>query len=262
MTTLLTPAYRLTVGHRVVDTTVEPKASATTDLIVTLDLDAWLDTAVLYLGQVGGLSPALDDEATVELGYADDGGFTQVFDGYVDVVEPGLLTRRITAASPARALARLFLDQTYEGQTAGAIVTDLAGQVNIGLATIDDGITFPAYVIDSKRPALAHIRDLAALSGVDAYTDSDGKLVFQAFTAGNIVHDVDYAKQILALEVDRSRTKTGVPEPAMPAEEEKSLMSQPHASAPAVPVGLSPHALTATSVPAHRSTSSARICFA
>jgi len=80
MTTLLTPAYRLTVGHRVVDTTVEPKASATTDLIVTLDLDAWLDTAVLYLGQVGGLSPALDDEATVELGYADDGGFTQVFD--------------------------------------------------------------------------------------------------------------------------------------------------------------------------------------
>ena len=203
MTTLLTPAYRLTVGHRVVDTTVEPKASATTDLIVTLDLDAWLDTAVLYLGQVGGLSPALDDEATVELGYADDGGFTQVFDGYVDVVEPGLLTRRITAASPARALARLFLDQTYEGQTAGGIVTDLAGQVNIGLATIDDGITFPAYVIDSKRPALAHIRDLAALSGVDAYTDSDGKLVFQAFTAGNIVHDVDYAKQILALEVDR-----------------------------------------------------------
>ena len=172
MTTLLTPAYRLTVGHRVVDTTVEPKASATTDLIITLDLDAWLDTAVLSLGQVGGLVPALDDQATVELGYADDGSLGQVFDGYVDVVEPGLLTRRVTATSAARALARLFVDETYEGQTAGAIVTDLAGRVSVDTATVDDGIIFPAYVIDSRRPALAHIRDLAALSGIDVYVDS------------------------------------------------------------------------------------------
>jgi hypothetical protein len=203
MTTLLTPAYRLTVGHRVVDTTVEPKASATTDLIVTLDLDAWLDAAVLSLGQVGGLVPALDDHAVVELGYADDGSLSQVFDGYVDVIEPGLLIGRVTVTSAARALARLFVDETYEGQTAGAIVTDLAGRANVDTASIDDGITFPAYVIDSRRPALAHARDLAALSGTDAYIDSDGKLVFQAFTTGNVIHDVDYAKQILALEVDR-----------------------------------------------------------
>ena len=203
MSAPLTPAYRLTAGHRVADTTVEPKASALTDLVVTLDLDAWLDTAVLSLGQVGGLAPTLDDQATVELGYADNGGFTQVFDGYVDVVEPDLLTRRVTVTGAARALARLFVDQTYEGQTAGAIVTDLAGRASVDTASIDDGITFPAYVVDSRRPALAHIRDLAALSGTDAYTDSDGKLVFQAFTTGNVIHDVDYAKQILTLEVDR-----------------------------------------------------------
>ena len=203
MSTLLTPAYRLTVGHRVADTTVEPKASALTDLVVTLDLDAWLDTAVLSLGQVGGLAPALDDQATIELGYADDPSLTQVFDGYVDVAEPSLLTRRITATSAGRALARLFVDQTYEGQTAGAIVTDLASRAGVDVASVDDGIAFPAYVIDSQRPALAHVRDLAALSGVDAYIDSDGKLVFQAFTVGNVIHDVDYAKQVLALEVDR-----------------------------------------------------------
>jgi phage protein D len=204
MTTLLTPAYRLSIGHKVVDTTVEPKASATTDLIVTVDIDAWPDSASLTLGQVGGIDPALQDNTTVELGYADNGGFTQVFAGLVETIRTSLLSRQVTFTSAARALVRLRIDQTYEGQTAGAIVRDLAGQANVELGTVDDGITFPAYVIDKRRTVLAHIRELAALSGVDAYIDSAGKLVFQAFTTGQVVHDVDYAKQMLTLEVERT----------------------------------------------------------
>lgn len=201
---MLTPAYRLTIGSRVVDTTEEPKASATTDLVVTLDMDGWPDTLALSLGQVGGLDPKLDDQAKVELGYDDDdSGFTQVFAGLVDVSRSSLVIRRITATSGARALARLFVDQTYEGQSAGQIVRDLAGRARLDVATIDDGITFPSYVVDSHRSALAHVRDLATLSGLDAYIDSNGKLVFQAFTTGNLIHNVDFAKQILALELDR-----------------------------------------------------------
>jgi phage protein D len=204
MTTLLTPAYRLSVGHSVVDTTVEPKASATTDLVVSVDIEAWPDTAVLTLGQVGGIDPALQDAATVELGYADNGGFTQVFTGLVETIRTSLLTRQVSITSAARALARLRIDQTYEGQTAGAIVRDLASQASIAVGAVDDGITFPSYVIDKRRTALSHIRELAALSGVDAYIDSNGKLVFQAFTTGQVIHEVDYAKQVLTLEVERT----------------------------------------------------------
>lgn len=202
MTTLLTPAYRLTIGKRVADTTTEPKASATTDLVVTLDMDSLPDTAGLALGQVGGIDAALEDTTKVELGYADNGGFIQVFVGQVETLQSSLLTRRVTAISNAHALLRLFVDQTYEGQTAGQIVKDLAGRANVDLGTIDDGISFPSYVVDSRRNALLHIRDLASLSGVDVYVDSDGKLVFQAFTNGNVTHDIDYAKQILSLEID------------------------------------------------------------
>ena len=203
MTTLLTPAYRLTIGHQVADTASEPRASATTDLVVTLGIDSLPDTVDLTLGQVGGIDAALDDDLSVELGYADNGGFVQVFAGTVDAVRAGLTLRQVTATSPARALARLFVDQTFEGQSAGAIVRDLAGRAQLGLGAIDDGIDFPAYVIDSSRNVLAHIRRLAALSGVDAYFDGTGKLVFQAFAGGNTVHDVDYAKQVLALNIQR-----------------------------------------------------------
>jgi phage protein D len=203
MTTLLTPAYRLIVGKNVVDTTAEPKASATTDLTIRLDIEAWPDDAALTLGQVGGIDPTLKDIATVALGYADNGGFTEVFTGLVDALRTGLLARQVTLTSGARALARLRVDQTFEGQTAGAIVRDLAGRAKVDLATIEDGITFPVYVVDSRRTALAHVRELAALSGVDAYIGSDGKLVFQAFTTGQTIHELDFAKQVLSLEVER-----------------------------------------------------------
>ncbi|SEE84933.1 Phage protein D [Rhizobiales bacterium GAS191] len=203
MTTLLTPAYRLTMGASVVDTTVEPKASATTDLLVTLDMDDWPDTISLTLGQVGGLVPKLDDKATIEMGYADNGGFVQVFVGLINELDAGLTLRRLTGTSEARALTLLFVDKTYEGQTAGQIARDLASRAGLTVGTVDDGIAFPVYVVDSRRNALAHLRDLATLSGVDAYFDSDGKLVFQAFTNGNIIHDVDFAKQVLTLAVDR-----------------------------------------------------------
>ena len=203
MTALLTPAYRLSIGHHVADTTVEPRASALTDLAVTMDIEAWPDSAALTLGQVGGIDAALEDTAAVELGYTENGGFVRVFTGLVEAVRTGLLTRQVTLTSAARALTRLRVDQTYEGQTAGQIVRDLAGRANIALGTVDDGIAFPSYVVDARRTALAHIRELASLSGVEAYIDSDGKLVFQAFTTGQTVHDVDFAKQILTLEVDR-----------------------------------------------------------
>src|SRR5487761_1688582 len=203
MTTLLTPAYRLTFGANSVDTMSEPKASATVDLVVTMDMEDWPDSAAIRLGQVGGLDAALEDTAAVDLGYADNGGVARVFTGLVDALRTGLVERRVTLASAARALARLRLDQTYEGQTAGAIVSDLAGRAKVPLGAVDDGISFPSYVVDFRRTALAHIQELAALSGTDAYVDSDGKLVFQAFTTGQAIHDIGYAKQILSLDIDR-----------------------------------------------------------
>src|SRR5258708_8113663 len=71
---MLKPAYKLTIGGNVVDTTDEPKASTVVDLAVYLDLDTPADAVQLTLGSVGFLKPKQDDDATIELGYADNGG--------------------------------------------------------------------------------------------------------------------------------------------------------------------------------------------
>ncbi len=206
---LLTPAYKLTIGRKVVDTTHEPKASTVVDLAVRLDLDTPADSFECILGPVDGLKPARDDDAEIELGYADNGSLTKVLTGTVVRVEPALTVVRVAGYTPAQTLLRSFLDQTYENKTAGQIVSDLAGRAKVDVENAVDGIAFPAYVVDSRRSFYRHMLDLAELCGFDLYFNPDGKLVFEKFVTGKTVHVFEFAKHIVGLEVERTPPEAG-----------------------------------------------------
>ena len=203
---MLNPAYKLTVGGKVVDTTDEPRASTVVDLLVTLDIGAAADSFKLVLGNVGGLSPARGDDVEIELGYADEEGeLTRVIKGEVERVEPSLETTRIVGYGGDMKLLRSFAEQTYERQTAGNIVRDMAGQADVEVERVEDGINFPAYVADGRRSIYAHMHDLAEACGFDLYLTPDGKLVFEKFQTGKIVHIFEYAKHIVTLDVRRTQ---------------------------------------------------------
>jgi len=206
---MLKPAYKLTIANKVVDTTDEPKASTVVDLNVALDLDTPADSFTLVFGNVGTFKPARDDETKVELGYADNGGFTQVIKGKVVTVEPNATTTRVTGFSGADALLRTFVNQTYESKTAGAIVRDLADKAGLDVATAEDGINFPAYVIDGRRSVYLHLHDLAELCGFDVYINPDGELVFEKFLNGKTVHVFEHAKHVVAIDVHRTPPLAG-----------------------------------------------------
>jgi len=198
---MLTPAYKLTIGSHIIDTTDKPQASTVTELTVVLDLDTPADSFTLVLGQVGGVKPRRDDKVKLELGYADNGGLTQVMVGTVVTVEPNLTSMHVIGYSAASALLHTYFDNTYEGKTAGAIVRDLAAKASVDVATASDGIKFPAYVVDGRRSLYSHMQDLATLCGFDLYINTDGQLVFEKFTNGKTVHVLEYAKQLVALDV-------------------------------------------------------------
>jgi phage protein D len=206
---MLNPAYKLTIGRKVVDTTDEPKASTVVDLSVVLDMDTPADNFTLVLGNVGRFRPAQEDEAKIELGYADNGGLTQVMAGDVVRIEPNLTTIRLSGHSAAEKLLRTFVEQTYENKTAGDIIRDLAAEAGVEVATPEDGINFPAYVIDGRRSVYHHMRDLADLCGFDVYINADGKLVFERFIGGKTVHVFEFAKHIIELEAEKSIPRAG-----------------------------------------------------
>lgn len=194
---MLSPAYKLTIGEKQVDTTRDPKASAVTDLTIRLDMDTPADSMTVLLGQVNGLQPSVGDNATVSLGYSDDWGVSQVMTGSVTRVEPNATTKRVVAHSPAEILLRSFTENTYEGKNAGEIVKDLASQATVEVETADDGIDFPAFVVDGQRSFYHHMKNLADLCGFDLYFNADGKLVFEEFATGNQVHVFQYAKDVV-----------------------------------------------------------------
>lgn len=205
---MLTPAYRLTIGGKVVDSRKEPRASALTDLIVALDMDVPADSFKMVLGRVGGLSPERGDEAGIEIGYA-DGDLLKVMTGTVASTHPTLASTLVVGYSPAAVLLQFFGELTYEGKTAGGIVGDLADRAGVGVAQADDGITFPYYVIDGRRSFYSHMKDLARLSGLDLYIDPDGEIVLERFTGGRTVHVLEYGKHIIEAEVREAEPPAG-----------------------------------------------------
>lgn len=206
---MFTPAYKLTLGRQLVDTTDKPRASTVVDLMVAVDMDTPADSFTLTLGNVGSFKPAREDEAKIELGYADNGGLIQVMAGTVLTHEPGLTAVRVIGHSSAAILLRTFIDKTYEAKTAGAIVRDLAVQAGVTVARAEDGTLFPAYVIDGRKSVYHHMHDLADLCGFDLYLNSDNALVFEKFTGGKAVHVFEYAKHILELDMLETPPKAG-----------------------------------------------------
>lgn len=209
--TMLRPAYRLTIGDRIVDTTDEPKASTTVDLVVRLDMDTPADGFTVVQGQVGGVAPAPQDDASIELGYADS-DLELVLTGRVTDVVPGLETKRIAGLSTEDLLLRHHENETFEATTAGDLVTELAQRAGVDTDNVDDGVELPAYVVDRRRPVAAHIRDLAALCGFDTYVTPDGALVFEEFAGNRSAHALRYGEHVLAVDVRRTRHAAGTVE--------------------------------------------------
>jgi phage protein D len=205
-----TPSYRLTIGGRRMDSASAPAESTLLELCVQLDLDAPADAATVLLAQVGGIVPARGDEAAVELGYADEEDPpARVLTGKVASLRPGLAVNRVGIEGGIAPLLRLFVDETYEGRKAGDIARDLAGKAGVTVAAADDGPSFPAYVVDGRRPAWHHLRDLASLAGFDVYADEQGRLVFRRFQQGNAVHVLKRGRDLLSLEVRRTEPAAG-----------------------------------------------------
>lgn len=198
---LLKPAYKLTIGDKIVDTSDEPQASTVVSLTVELDLGTPADSFTLVLGQVGGFQPQRDDDAKIELGYEDE--LTQVMLGKVVTADNGLTSRRVIGHGAARLLLAGNTAETFLDMTAGQIVARLAERAGVPTARVEDGSRFPAYVIDGRRNLYRHLHDLADLCGFDLYIDSDGKLVFAPFRSGNAIHIFDFAKQIIELEMEQ-----------------------------------------------------------
>jgi phage protein D len=177
-----------------------------------LTLDAGLAPTVDGLEVIVAADPAVavGDAATASLGY-EDARLVEVFTGTVDHVRRRLDgTKALGAVSSAGgALARLRVNQSYERQSAGKVVRDLADRAGIDVGTVEDGVDLAFFVVDDRRNAYVHIAELARRSGYLAFTDPAGRLSFAPPAAGRPIATFRYAVDVMALEVEDARPELG-----------------------------------------------------
>ncbi|MBI9093055.1 MAG: hypothetical protein JEZ12_27910 [Desulfobacterium sp.] len=147
---------------------------------------------------------ALDDPGTISLGY-EDSAVELVFTAMVDHISSSLHgARRLQGGDGGSLLSRLRINQSYEQQSAGDIVNDLAGQAGVGIDTVESGIDLPFYVLDDRSNAYEHINTLARKSGYLTYFTPEGKLYFGPYAEGQAVQTFTHGMDILSLQVQET----------------------------------------------------------
>jgi phage protein D len=149
----------------------------------------------------GAPTVAVGDAGTVSLGYEDSGPML-VFTGTVAAVRRTLTgATRIAMVNGGAALASLRVNQSYDRQSAGDVVRDLAGRVGVATGAVEAGVDLAFHVVDDRRSVWAHIAALARRSGYVAFVGADGALTFAPAAGGEPVQTVAYATDVLALDL-------------------------------------------------------------
>ena len=190
------PAFAVSFGRGSADDWARAVAEVSVESGLAPAVDA---AAVVLASRSDAPRVALEDAGSVALGFDDRPA--RVFTGSVRGVERTVKGKARVLASDAGALLAAFrVDQSYERQSPGEIVRDLASKAGVETAAVDDGPTLPYYVVDGRRSAWEHVARLAVLAGFAAWCDADGKVRFGPLAAGAPVRTFAYGEDVLELD--------------------------------------------------------------
>lgn len=179
----------------------DPWQRALVSVVVETGLAPEVDIAEITLaGGPNAPQFAIDDDGTIELGYEDE-GTTSVYSGRIEsVVRTGNGLVRIIVANATSDLAGLRVQQSYEDQSAGDIVGELAGKAGVTTGNIAAGSSLAFLVLDDGSSAWQHIARLARVSGHQARVTADGELEFAPVASGSPVQTFTWGVDLLSLE--------------------------------------------------------------
>jgi phage protein D len=174
---------------------------------ITLDVGVApdVDGAEITLSADSQAPPiTLGAEGTVSLGY-EDAGATAVYSGTIESIRRDLRgSTRIIIANGSSRLAGLRVQQSFEDQSAGQVVKELASQAEVTAGDIADGADLSFIVLDGGRSAWEHIAQLSRLCGHLARINAEGELDFTAPDEGEPAQVFGWGADVLAL----NRTET------------------------------------------------------
>lgn len=194
------PTFSISVGSA----DSELLSSGLVEISVKTTLGPSVDYAEIKVAMVEGtVDVVTDDSVTIELGY-EDADTIVAFTGIVDRIKYGIDgCIQIGCVNSGSLLASTRIMKSYEKQTAGDIVNDVAQQVGVTTDTVESGTNYPYYVLDGKRSLYKNVDLLARQSGYVAYITNEDKLYFGVQSQGQAVVTGTYGENLLDLSVTK-----------------------------------------------------------
>lgn len=183
------------------------------DNLVAVDsgcsMSAGADYVHLLYSWSDSLAVEVDKEGEVGLGFG-DGEIHTVMKGVVTQLRQGIngLTR-VTLSNAGAVLARLRVNQAYEQQSAGDVVTDLAQRAGIEIDTADSGIDLAYFVVDDRSSVAQHLSTLALACDFVTYVTAQNTLYFGPANQEQAVKTFTYGANLLQASARRSRLPLG-----------------------------------------------------
>lgn len=171
-----------------------------------------VDTATLVIANdQQAPAVAVEDEGSIALGYG-DAGTDPVITGYIHRLQFDTRnTTTISVANGGARLSQLRVNQSYEQQAAGDLVSDLCSQAEVDTDTVEAGIDLPFFVLDDRRHGYQHIHRLARMCGYIACFTPAGALYFGPAQTGSAVQTFSYRNDILDLQVQQTQVAAMAP---------------------------------------------------
>ena len=180
----------------------DPWQRSLVEIVCKSSLAPRVDQAILTLAD-DTQSPEfnLGDSGDIKMGY-DDSDVQTVFTGDIVSVQRGLDKQAVLGiCNAAFTLSQRRINQSFEQQSAGDIVKELASVASVDTGSIESGLDFPFYVIDDGKNLYQHIALLAEKSGLIAFITADNKLNFAESESGEATKTFTYGADLIHIKV-------------------------------------------------------------
>jgi len=134
-------------------------------------------------------------EAPLSIALGERDNLVDVWGGRVAQVASGDRRVALEGLAHTAQLSRQRVTRTWQDQTVGDIVRDLAGDAE--LDEVDASLNLPWYAVDTRRTVWAHLRELGQLVGTDLAASAAGAVRFVPARTSTATHSLRFGAEVI-----------------------------------------------------------------